>query len=237
MDVDLKGGQIATAVLTIAGGMTALEVIFILPFLWRRIMREDWQLKWSLVWQGPFLLKRPEPPPPPAGVNSLNIKDYYHGHLTKDELECLRASEFLLLSIQSATDSIDLEKTPHNYAAPSPEIAGIPQRPAGPWYSWPILFWRFKRILFHGLEKDVIMMQKRGKLLKWNIADMHSRAPRYDNRAEYMYSALQILTAASASFIHGANDVANAIAPFASAFLIWKTGEVKADAPVPVWIL
>jgi len=97
--------------------------------------------------------------------------------------------------------------------------------------------WWFKRIAFHGLEKDVIRMQKRSMLLNWNIEDMHARAPRYDNRAEYMYSALQILTASAASFIHGANDVANAIAPFASAYLIWQSGTVHTEAPVPVWVL
>lgn len=35
----------------------------------------------------------------------------------------------------------------------------------------------------------------------------HAHAQHYDNRAEYMYSFLQIMTAATASFTHGANDV------------------------------
>lgn len=236
LEIELSGVQVVIAVLATGAGVTGLEVLFILPYLWRRIMHEDWQLKWHHIWEGPYLLKRPPPGPPPRGINSLNIKDYYQGHLTLEELECLRASESLLQSIQSPSIS-DLEKSEYNSQPPSPQIVGIPPRPSGPWHRWQVLLWWFKRIALHGLEKDVIKMQKRNVLLRWNIEDMHARAPRYDNRAEYMYSALQILTAASASFIHGANDVANAIAPFASAFVIWRSGTVHNKAPVPVWVL
>lgn len=55
---------------------------------------------------------------------------------------------------------------------------------------------------------------------------MHARAPPYDNCAEYMYSTLQILTAATASFTDGADDVGNANAPFATAYDVWSTSTV-----------
>jgi solute carrier family 20 (sodium-dependent phosphate transporter) len=91
--------------------------------------------------------------------------------------------------------------------------------------------------MLRGIEQDVISMQKRNVVLKWDLEDMHSRAAHYDNRAEYMYSALQILTAAAASFTHGANDVANAIAPFATAWEVWRAGTIPDMVEVPVWIL
>ncbi|KAL2071021.1 hypothetical protein VTL71DRAFT_14047 [Oculimacula yallundae] len=84
-------------------------------------------------------------------------------------------------------------------------------------------------------DLDVISMQKRNDILSWNIEDMHARAPRYDNRAEYMYSALQVMTASATSFIHGAKHVSNAMGPFTSAYYIWKTGRVESKAPVPIW--
>jgi sodium-dependent phosphate transporter len=46
-----------------------------------------------------------------------------------------------------------------------------------------------------------------------------------------------VLTAAVASFVHGSNDVSNAIGPLAAIFLIWNTGELSSKSPVPVWIL
>ncbi|KAK1841309.1 phosphate-repressible na+ phosphate cotransporter, partial [Colletotrichum chrysophilum] len=101
----------------------------------------------------------------------------------------------------------------------------------------PVLLWRLNRLVLRGLEKDVVTLQKRNALLSWDIEDMHARAPHYDNRAEYMYSALQILTASTASFIHGANDVANSIGPFATAYDIWRSGKVETSVGVPLWIL
>ncbi|KIX09906.1 uncharacterized protein Z518_00987 [Rhinocladiella mackenziei CBS 650.93] len=236
LDVNLNGTQVTICVLSVAAGVTALQTIFLLPYLWRRIMDEDWQLRWYLIWKGPLLLKRPIPPPPPPGINRLNIKDYYQGHLTLEELDCLRASEHLLQAIQSSPTISDLEKS-EVHIRPTPQPPGIPPRPLGPWNSLPVLLWWFKRIVFHGVEQDVIKMQKRSAVLNWNIEDMHARTNRFDNRAEYMYSALQVLTAASASFIHGANDVANAIAPFTSAYLIWQTGKVENKVHVQEWVL
>ena len=108
--VELTGPQIAISVMAAAGGLTFLHAFFVLPYLWRKIMKEDWPLKWYFIWRGPFLLKRPPPPPPPPGRNRLDIKDYYHGHLTLEELNCIRASENLLRSIQSS-QATDVERS------------------------------------------------------------------------------------------------------------------------------
>jgi len=70
-----------------------------------------------------------------------------------------------------------------------------------------MLFWYIKLGLFHGVDQDVVGHQSSGGGLSGNLDDMHARAARYDNRAEYLYSFLQIMTAATASFTHGANDV------------------------------
>ncbi|KAL0934493.1 phosphate-repressible phosphate permease [Colletotrichum truncatum] len=250
--VELTAAQILIAVFSVATGATLLQAFFVLPYLWRRIVDEDWELKWTMMWRGPWLLNRPPPPPPPLGVNRVNIKDYYRGHLTADELAYVRASESLLESIQTTTQTpSELFKDDHPVLPPPalalPQTPGaesrrssadiIPPRPPGPWSSLPVIGWRINRVLLRGLEKDVISMQKRNAVLSWDIEDMHSRAPHYDNRAEYMYSALQILTASAASFIHGANDVANSIGPFATAYDIWRTGRVETSVGVPIWIL
>lgn len=247
-----------TAILVPASGVVVLEVIFILPWLWVRIMREDWTLRWYHVFHGPFILKRAPPPPTPFGFVKPQIKDYYRGHLNAEELAYVRASESLLQSVQTPNneppnlegDKDDDFILPLPAMHPSAPVASpsridnstsdsfIPPRPIGRWNSWPVIAWKLNRFLLRGIEQDVIGMQKRNVVLKWDLEDMHARAEHYDNRAEYMYSALQILTAAAASFTHGANDVANAIAPFTTAYEIWSTGEIPATMEhVPIWVL
>jgi len=164
------------------------------------------------------------------------------------EVDVLHASENMMRSVQSSSTASDLNKDEEFTPLPPPAIDFVhdtadhpprlgPARPEGPWNGWRVLWWQCGRIVFHGLEQDVISMQKRSNIFSFDIAEMHARAPRYDNRAEYMYSALQIMTASAASFIHGANDVANAMGPFTSAYYIWKTGRVESTAPVPYWVL
>ncbi|KXH37600.1 phosphate-repressible phosphate permease [Colletotrichum salicis] len=267
LQVELTATQVLIAVFSVATGATLLQAFFLLPHLWRKIVNEDWELTWLMMWKGPWLLNRPPPPLPPAGVRRVNIKDYYRGHLTADELAYMRASETLLESIQSSQTPSDLFKddrpilsppvlAPPQTPATSTTSAStvtdtrrtssssytstsehIPPRPRGSNTSLPVLTWRLNRLLLRGLEQDVITMQKRTAVLSWDIADMDARAPHYDNRAEHMYSALQILTASAASFIHGANDVANSIGPFATAYDIWRTGGIETSVGVPVWIL
>lgn len=49
-----------------------------------------------------------------------------------------------------------------------------------------------------------------------------------------LFSMLQVLTASAFAFSHGANDIANAIGPFAAIIDILATGQINAEAPVPI---
>lgn len=239
-------------VLSIAGGASIFAILFLMPYLWRRIMAEDWPLKWYMAWRGPFLLRRPPPPPTPPGLtNKLNIKDYYRGHLTAEELAYVRASEMLLQSVQTSGNLPTFLDKDDDFALPPPaqslhsdsrvrtsqENEFAPPRPPGRWHSPRVLLWKITRLLLRGLEKDVVRLQKMNSILTWDIEDMHSRAARFDNRAEYTYASLQVLTAAAASFVHGANDVSNSIAPLSTAYEVWMSGEVPGEVAVPIWIL
>ncbi|PKS12271.1 hypothetical protein jhhlp_001571 [Lomentospora prolificans] len=253
-------------VFSIAGAAGLGAALFLLPYLWRRIMCEDWPLKWYMAWKGPFLLSRPAPPPTPPGFNKVIIKNYYQGHLTPEELEYVRASDTLLKSVQTSPDGSppvfldnddDFILPPPAQAIPpttsraaaavsssssstrsdTPKNDLVPPRPPGHWTKPKVFLWKVNRILLHGLEQDVIRLQKINSILTWDIATMHSKAPRYDNRAEHAYSFLQILTAAAASFVHGANDVSNSVAPLSTAYEVWLHGKVPMQVGVPIWIL
>lgn len=54
---------------------------------------------------------------------------------------------------------------------------------------------------------------------------------------EEVFRRLQLLTACYVSVAHGANDVANAIGPVAGIYIIYKTGTIAPQAPVPMFLL
>ncbi|KAB5583092.1 putative sodium/phosphate symporter [Coniochaeta sp. 2T2.1] len=67
---------------------------------------------------------------------------------------------------------------------------------------------------------------------------VYAHAKKYPNEVEHMYSFVQVLTACTASFAHGANDIGNSVGPWAVIYSAWKTGSPAASkATVPIWQL
>lgn len=65
---------------------------------------------------------------------------------------------------------------------------------------------------------------------------VYAYAKKYPNEVEHTYSFIQLITACTASFAHGANDIGNAVAPWAVIYSAWSTGETAASKlPVPLW--
>lgn len=64
-----------------------------------------------------------------------------------------------------------------------------------------------------GLENDTVL-------------EIHKNAEVFDASTEELFKGLQIFTAICSSFSHGANDVANAIGPFSTMYIIYKNGKV-----------
>ncbi|PWN40487.1 phosphate transporter [Ceraceosorus guamensis] len=65
---------------------------------------------------------------------------------------------------------------------------------------------------------------------------VYNAATKYPNEVEHTYSFIQLITACTASFAHGANDVGNAVAPWAVIYSAWSTGDAAASKlPVPLW--
>ncbi|OCL14993.1 putative phosphate-repressible Na+/phosphate cotransporter Pho89 [Glonium stellatum] len=240
--IKLSDAECAGVIVGVAVGVALLVCVFFLPYLHRKLVLGDWQLKWWHVIQGPLLLKRGEVPPCPEGVSE--IEDFYRGHLTREELEAKRAQEGNSNDVEAhpnVLSSTEKDSTSSNVVASNPPgesaLANARQPPPGPWYAPAVMFYWAKRAFFRGVEKDVVSAQSKSNILTGNIEEMHARVSHYDNKAEYMYSFLQILTAATSSFTHGANDVSNAVGPYATIFLIWHTNHLSDKVPVPTWIL
>ncbi|GAB7328343.1 hypothetical protein MBLNU13_g00335t1 [Cladosporium sp. NU13] len=67
---------------------------------------------------------------------------------------------------------------------------------------------------------------------------VYAHATKYEDSVEHSYSFVQVLTACTASFAHGANDIGNSVGPWAVIYSAWSTGNAAAaKAPVPVWQL
>ena len=72
------------------------------------------------------------------------------------------------------------------------------------------------------------------------VIELHSSAEKFDPRTEDTFRYLQIFTAMCDSFSHGANDVANAIGPFAAIYTIYQVGDVRKNSVMnenAYWIL
>lgn len=70
------------------------------------------------------------------------------------------------------------------------------------------------------------------------IVDVEITAEAFNPCTEQLFSIGQVLMAIVGSFAHGANDIANAIGPFAVVYSIYKTGAISSSGGViPWWIL
>lgn len=248
-----KGGQIksnltepetAGVIVGTGAGWALLISVTLLPWIYRKVVKDDWPLRWYHIPLGLLLLRRGDVPPPPS--DHVGIRNFYEGHLTREELEARRAGSVAAArgdveaagadskeakSASSESDVDIYDRLPENRSIVGP-------KPEGKTFSGPVMYWYLKYFLFRGIDKDVVNMQKEKGVLSGDLEDTHARANHFDNKVEYMFAFLQVMTAATASFTHGANDVANAIGPYTTVYKIWQEGEVTSSKPgVPTWIL
>ncbi|KAK3181825.1 Na+/Pi symporter [Lecanicillium sp. MT-2017a] len=252
IDVDwMTNAQIAGIIVGAGAAWGLLITIFLVPWLYRIVVKNDWQLRWYHIALGPMLLKRGDPPAQPEGASG-GIRDFYAGHLTKEDVENIEnnvrgdeedqnTKEGLQANDASrAAKDSDSNTTPReqNNADREGEKGIVGPKPDGPWYRQDVIFWYFKWLFLRGVDQDIVRMQKKRSILGGNLAKVHAHTPHYDNRAEYLYTFIQVMTACTASFTHGANDVANAIGPYATIFQIWQSGALPGSkSDVPIWIL
>ena len=233
--VNLRGPEIPGVIVAAGAAWGLLMTIFLVPWLYRVVIKEDWQMKFYHLFYGPLLLRRGLVPPPPADFQGA-VRNFYEGHLTRDELEARRAQAAGDVEGQHEKNAIDTTTQAPEAAPEKKSLVG--PKPDGPWYSGAFLWWCVKFAFLHGVDKDIVSSQSEKSVVAGDVQEIHARAQHFDNRAEFLYTFLQIMTAASASFVHGANDVANAVGPYASIYQIWEAGKIPGKkSEVPLWIL
>ncbi|KAJ4123086.1 Na+/Pi symporter [Fusarium equiseti] len=253
--IEFTDAETAGMIIGVGAAWALIVAIFLCPWLYRVVICDDWQLRWWHIFMGPLLLKRPDPPAQPEGAEG-GIKDFYEGHLTRDELAELRragrdgSDEFVRAQDANSSEGgkeVNSENKSPSSEGPAdvseaveakPRRSLIGEKPEGRLMSGPVLFWYLKKVFLSGVDQDILAMQKKKSILTGDLDEIHANVPHYDNRTEYLYTFMQVMTACTASFTHGANDVANAIGPYATIYQVWRTGAIDGSkSSVPVWIL
>ncbi|CAI5534546.1 unnamed protein product [Closterium sp. Naga37s-1] len=201
-------GNVALA-FTIIGVVTGLVLTFCVAFLVPFFIRRL-EKEEALKWYHIFYIWCvPEQPQDPK--IDIYLKRAFTPQLLSDE-----EKKEIGMPIDDPEDIKD--KEPEKPVSKNPVVRFL--------YKLRVLMWR-------ALFIDVATLQKENK----RATRAHEVAVLYDNKTEYLYSLLQVMTAAFASFAHGSNDIANALGPVAGVYQIWNSGTFTSDASVPTWML
>jgi sodium-dependent phosphate transporter len=75
-EVNLSEAALPGVIVAAGAAFGLLVAIFLVPWVYRLVVKEDWQLKWWEIIYGPMLLRRGEVPPAPADYKG-RIRDFY----------------------------------------------------------------------------------------------------------------------------------------------------------------
>ncbi|KAH7097558.1 putative sodium:inorganic phosphate symporter [Auriculariales sp. MPI-PUGE-AT-0066] len=249
----LSTATVAVAIVLTSMVVTVLAVLFWLPYVYLRVVRKDYTLRWYHAFQGPLLWRRPAPPPTESSAYQSPLTDYrvYDRQTTTtdesvEKTKKVRDAETGVLSVAATSAPSPSSDAPQNRARQGLEPPASARQTNNPREADDIekrnLFvvarYKLLQLLAHGTSVDVHKMVAEGSGAD-QLAAIHSQAQQFDNETEHLYSFLQVMTACTNSFAHGANDVGNAIAPFSVIYYGWKHGRVLNDDSegTPTWIL
>ena len=250
---DIGVGPVVGIILGVFFGVLLFSYIFFMPYVRRRLVMKDPRVRpWHII-LGP-LLSRENPPLFFPGKGDAVVIDYYEN--AHDDSNTPEDAEKNAEKNGDATDgknknSNDENTKPSSLADGEREgvvvqdgvaVQRVKRKPE-PEERWltpnahlsifhPTRIWGFiKYALLQGVSRDCVTHSSE------QLADVHARAKRYDNRAEHLWTYAQVVSAIMMSIAHGSNDVANAVGPWVAAYQTYMSGEVTSKAPTPVWIL
>ncbi|GAA5854926.1 hypothetical protein JCM8547_004122 [Rhodosporidiobolus lusitaniae] len=246
----LSSSALAAAVVGTAAVVALLAVLFWIPYVYCKVIRKDYTIRFYHFFLGPALWFRKAPAD--AAERQAAVVDYR----IRKEAEGDAADRKPLGDHESGPsstgekvyeeDGISSQRHESNL---NREVEKHDEHPIeGAWAEpknlYIILRYKtvpfFKKIVTHGLFYDIHAAQagQAGTAEGKRIDEMYSRAKQYPNEVEATFSFVQVLTACANSFAHGANDVSNAIGPYAVIFHVWNHMELSTKkTDVPIWIL
>ncbi|KAA8649331.1 inorganic phosphate transporter [Aspergillus tanneri] len=262
------GWYIAAVTLGCGGGVAVLSAIFFVPFLHARVIKRDHGVKWWMFILGPLLLNRPAPTDServnvpnyavvqededdkPRTVSAGSVTDSPSPPPSDAEKTMVVAETKLnykeLMAEGESKFHAKLMKKRGPLGWAMRTLRDNPMG-AGEIYELHNIKLLIKRIpatlavgLLYGLHYDIHSAQSgiHGTPEGKRMQRVYSYAEKYPNEVEHTYSFVQVLTACTASFAHGANDIGNSVGPWAVLYSAWRTGDAAASkSPVHVWQL
>ncbi|GAA5979846.1 hypothetical protein JCM11641_002713 [Rhodosporidiobolus odoratus] len=254
---DLSQGALAAAVVGTASVVCLMSVLFWVPYVYAKVVRKDYTIRFYHFFLGPYLWFRPAPAD--ASTRLAAVTDY---RIRKEPTSGDVADRQPISDAESgphpASSSNEVTEEGKVYnedeitedrvhqSTLEKEVENVDEHPIeGAWAEPKNLYiiFRykaipfFKRIATHGLMYDIHASQA-GEAGTAEGKRIEERSKQYPNEVEATFSFVQVLTACANSFAHGANDVSNAIGPFAVIYHTWSTTELsEKKTPVPIWIL
>ncbi|KAI6513375.1 hypothetical protein MCOR10_009248 [Pyricularia oryzae] len=271
---ELGAGTVCGIILGVFFGALALAYIFFVPYIHRRLVREDTRIRPRHMILGPLLWRENPPIFWPAKDGSI-VDDHYAVQDAPEEASAgstdpkagndaitpngdatngAKDPEKRALEQQAAgnnnnnnnnnngvLNSSDLEAGPtptpprqtiaRYKKQPEPEERFLAPTAHLPLYN-PKRLWSWAKYIFlQGVTRDCVTHAAE------DLASVHGKAKRYDNRVEHMWTYAQVASAMMMSIAHGSNDVANAIGPWVAAYQTYQTGAVSSKTDTPIWIL
>lgn len=250
----MGAGKACGIILGVFAGVWLLSSIFLLPYYYRksapphpsayeeqrltspRLFKGDRRLRiWhipmgALLWRDNYTLYYPGDPESEIAPNYYDSEYKVKDAETENELTRTDVEE---KDPDSETSGKKPEIKPSISAGKQVDEArqgDLKAIDALPWAHPRRIFATLRFVVFHGITRDVIGHQSKG------LEDVHRRAPQFDNKVEHLWTTAQVCSAMIMSIAHGANDVSNAIGPFTTEYLTWKTGIANRSTGTPTWI-
>ncbi|KAI8947381.1 putative sodium/phosphate symporter [Xylaria longipes] len=256
---------LAGVILGSGAAVGLLSAIFFLPYVHTVIIKKDHSLQWWEFIKGPLLFKRPysegveqakvrnyavvqdddrsirSPESLKEGDTGSNVDEK---HMIVSEVKQKNYKELLAEGDARHRAALCKRRGPIGWA-----MRTLRDNPmgAGELYEVKNLKTLSIRIpalivatLLYGFYYDIHNAQHgvHGTPDGKRMEQVYAHATKYPNEVEHLYSFVQILTACTASFAHGANDIGNSVGPWAVIYSAWSTGDaLKSKATVPLWQL
>ncbi|KAH9909297.1 phosphate transporter [Xylariomycetidae sp. FL2044] len=262
------GWYIAAVTMGTGGGLAVLSALFFVPFIHAKVIKRDHSVKWWMFIQGPLLFKRPAPADADrANVPDYAVVQEDHDEqssthspgsvVSGDGPSATQEKSVALHETKQLTYKELVAQGEERFHARLMKKRGplgwamrtLRDNPmgAGEIYEFNNIKILAKRIpamivvgLLYGLHYDIHAAQSgvSGTPEGDRMQRVYAHAEKYPNEVEHTYSFVQIITACTASFAHGANDIGNSVGPWAVIYSAWSTGDAAASkASVPVWQL
>lgn len=194
---DLSGGATAAAILVTGLVIGILCVIFYIPYIYCKVQRKDYTIKWYHFFFGPLLWRRPLPEQ--SLDEAIATVPDYTMHTAPEAVETDEKGDVIGGEAGLPTKIIDGEEYVLKSAIARPPLEEVEidntREVVGAWILprnlWIILRYKIPKALLHGSTVDVHKLQAgSGSAEEERIKAMHATAKQYPNEVSPSFQSL-----------------------------------------------